>query len=526
MSFRFQFRRGTTAERNASNPILAAGEPAVVLDSGQPAELVLGDGVTAMADLRAAVWDDDARLAAAATATQPGDLGTAAAADAEDFATAAQGAKADTAVQPAALDAIPALAAVAASLDSGQTFGIQVLSDSTGNDPTDWPGLLANSIATAYPAFTVHTRTWSDATQEYAAPTVVQTGTAGTQHLAATLALNGLTAPGAHPASGDLDVRADLELPAWSGTAVTPAARSGGTGAHSWWINVTATGALSFVHSPDGTALLTDTSTATLGFAANARRWVRAHFRANNGSGSREVKFYHSTNGTTWTQLGTTVTAAASTIYNPGPTAGAIGGRFEFGGRGTVALSYKLKEAQIRDGAGGPTIAPCLPGLWQAHPLSAADSAVAGAPVLTIVNGSHPGATVAYHADPTRMPRLTPNYGQRAALVALSHNEGHARGVEFLTYFRAYLSAVTSRLQLAPVALTQNPQESGIVSAAHAARRADLLGIPEPVIDTFGAFLAAGWPGALMADSVHPNAAGSAVSRDAVLAAMGLELTA
>ena len=85
MSFRFQFRRGTTAERNASNPILAAGEPAVVLDSGQPAELVLGDGVTAMADLRAAVWDDDARLALADTAVQPGDdaadLGSAAAND-------------------------------------------------------------------------------------------------------------------------------------------------------------------------------------------------------------------------------------------------------------------------------------------------------------------------------------------------------------------------------------------------------------------------------------------------------------
>ncbi len=87
MSFRFQFRRGTTAERNASNPILAAGEPAVVLDSGQPAGLVLGDGVTAMADLRAAVWDDDARLALAGTATQPGDLGTAAATDATDYLT-------------------------------------------------------------------------------------------------------------------------------------------------------------------------------------------------------------------------------------------------------------------------------------------------------------------------------------------------------------------------------------------------------------------------------------------------------
>ncbi|HQW90179.1 MAG TPA: GDSL-type esterase/lipase family protein, partial [Nitrospira sp.] len=90
-------RRGTTAEWTAANPVLAAGEPAVVLDSGLPAELVLGDGVTAMADLRAAVWDDDARLALADTATQPGDLGTAAAADVGDFATAAQGAKADAA---------------------------------------------------------------------------------------------------------------------------------------------------------------------------------------------------------------------------------------------------------------------------------------------------------------------------------------------------------------------------------------------------------------------------------------------
>jgi len=77
VSFRFQFRRGTTAERDAANPVLAAGEPAVVLDSGQPAELVLGDGVTAMADLRRAVWGDDTRLALAVTATQPGDLGTA-----------------------------------------------------------------------------------------------------------------------------------------------------------------------------------------------------------------------------------------------------------------------------------------------------------------------------------------------------------------------------------------------------------------------------------------------------------------
>jgi len=74
VSFRFQFRRGTAAERDAANPVLAAGEPAVVLDSGQPAELVLGDGVTAMADLRRAVWGDDARLTLADAAVQPGEV--------------------------------------------------------------------------------------------------------------------------------------------------------------------------------------------------------------------------------------------------------------------------------------------------------------------------------------------------------------------------------------------------------------------------------------------------------------------
>jgi len=129
VSFRFQFRRGTTAERDASNPILAAGEPAVVLDSGQPAELVLGDGVTAMADLRAAVWDDDARLtddrdptAHEHTLADVTDAGTAAAADVGDFATAAQGILADAA-EPAHLYRFPTLNLMDKSHATGVNIG-------------------------------------------------------------------------------------------------------------------------------------------------------------------------------------------------------------------------------------------------------------------------------------------------------------------------------------------------------------------------------------------------------------------
>lgn len=53
MNFRFQLRRGTTAQWAAANPVLAAGEPGVDLDTG---EQRIGDGATAWADLPIA-WD-------------------------------------------------------------------------------------------------------------------------------------------------------------------------------------------------------------------------------------------------------------------------------------------------------------------------------------------------------------------------------------------------------------------------------------------------------------------------------------
>ena len=89
MAVKIQLRRGTAAQWTAANPILAAGEVGLELDTDKRK---IGDGVTAWADLAYDVSADD--LAGKADIS---DLGTAAAADVSEFATAEQGGKADSA---------------------------------------------------------------------------------------------------------------------------------------------------------------------------------------------------------------------------------------------------------------------------------------------------------------------------------------------------------------------------------------------------------------------------------------------
>ena len=74
-----------------------------------------------------------AQGALADSATQPGDLGTAAAANVADLATAAQGAKADTAVQPADLNAYATDAELTAGLATkADASHSHTIADTTG----------------------------------------------------------------------------------------------------------------------------------------------------------------------------------------------------------------------------------------------------------------------------------------------------------------------------------------------------------------------------------------------------------
>ncbi len=520
MSFRFQFRRGTAAERDAANPVLAAGEPAVVLDSGQPAELVLGDGVTEMADLRRAVWGDDARLAAAATATQPGDLGTAAAADAEDFATAEQGAKADTAVQPVAVAALSALS-TRLSEASPRPVAIQILGDSTGNESTEWPAIVAQYLADQNPEYTVMSILWNDADQEYSTPDNIQIGTAGIQYATASSAAQRTRymARGTFPhITGPMDIRVKLAADTWT-TSAAILGREAGSGQRSWWCDLTPSGIPRFIVSTDGTNLTTLAHSTPVPFAAGETGWLRFVYNPDSG-GSKTLQTYTSTDGHTWTPLGPLVTNAGVGVPFDANAGIDVGGR-----GGWASLLGKYYEVQVRDGVDGPNSVPNLIGSWPLKAAAAAGMQLTGAPVLTIVNGSHPGAGVAYFTI-ARLDKMTPDYGQAVAFLSISHNDGDLIGSAWLDPYDQIRSDVTIRLPaVAPVLLTQNPGNGATNQDTHAARREQLITYAAKhrldLIDTFKAFTddPRGIP-ALMADTVHPNAAGSQLWADTIAAAL------
>lgn len=435
----------------------------------------------------------------------------------------------DATVAPAATAGqrlnIAAFAPLKRALDAGTTsVAVQVLGDSTGNDGDEWVALLAQQIATAYPAWSVHRRTFSDATQEYGAPTVVSTGTAGARYMDGTTGTitRQLTAAGSVNLTGVIDFRIKVTLTDWTPAAqVNLGGRSGGTGGtRGWYLAINTASVPVFVYSVDGTALTSVFGTASTGVADGTTSWVRVVFTPDDGAGNKTTAFYKSTDGVTWTQIGTTVSTAGTVVVNNPATIG-----YEIGGAGggVSAAAPRVHEVWISAGGSSPSVVPALPDLWPRFSVNSAQ--VVGAPVLTFVNGSVPGQNIAYLGDSTRLPKLTPNFGQVLTVLSTSHNETNRVGQEWIASYETWRAAVRARLPLAPtVAIAQNPETTAATwHLEHAQRRADLLAYATaaqlPMVDVGKAFLDYGnWQADLMLDNIHPNPAGSALWMNTVKA--------
>jgi hypothetical protein len=151
--------------------------------------------------------------------------------------------------------------------------------------------------------------------------------------------------------TGDIDLRLKLALDDWTPSALTYLfSKYQGAGNVSYAMSITTAGLLQLSWSVLGTTIITKTSTVAPTVTDGSTLWVRATLDVDNGAVGNDVKFFTSTDGLTWTQLGTTVTTAGTTSIYAGTSVLEIGSVLN----GTSnAARGKFFRAQVLNGIGG-----------------------------------------------------------------------------------------------------------------------------------------------------------------------------
>lgn len=470
-------------------------------------------------------------------------------------ATVASGVSvADTADRYAATNVETALAEVAtiwkhkpsrsfmqnlALVDRPTTF--VVMADSTSNGTDEWAYLTAQWLGTQFPGYTIHHRLWNDTTQGWDSPTVVQTGTAGEAYFTMGTTDSrsfGVSDSATLSPAGDISVRVKMRRANWSSAATAEVFNKFGTaGNRSWQFYIDASGFVSFAHSADGTNLKSQTSSAAVSFSANATGWIRADLDVDNGATQYAVTFYTSTDGTTWTQLGTTKTGAGVSsvfdstaqllICNRGGTNGG-GDIFAadlyngIGANNTLIASWRAGEMWRSGSATGVIDGYDVCGnLWSGNS-TALTQGITGAPVLTVRNASVSGQALSYFTDVTRFPKI--NTGRvRMTMISLSHNEGgtyvNTQGDLYYTNMSSFLSQITTLNAATAIVLHgQNPKASPVDTDAINGHKDRIRGLAELAanlnhgfVDAYTAMVGNEATYVSAVDGVHPTTAGSAL---------------
>lgn len=153
--------------------------------------------------------------------------------------------------------------------------------------------------------------------------------------------------------TGDLDVRILVAMDDWTPSAATYLlSKSDVSTQRSYELAVNTTGTLFLRWTTNGSTEVTATSTVAPTVADGAVLWVRATLAVNNGAGGYDVKFYTSGDGSSWAQLGSTVTGGATTSVWAGTS------QLDIGRRGNSAnyLSGRLYRVQVYNGIAGTLV--------------------------------------------------------------------------------------------------------------------------------------------------------------------------
>jgi hypothetical protein len=147
--------------------------------------------------------------------------------------------------------------------------------------------------------------------------------------------------------TGDIDLRCKVALDDWTPAAATALLAKRTSGQFSYQFFVNTNGLLSLYWSTTGSDQVTNFSTVAPTVADGGTIWVRATLSV---ASNYAVNYYTSTDGTSWTQLGTTVTGTGATSIFAGTAPLEVGSILA--GTANIARG-KFFRAQVLNGING-----------------------------------------------------------------------------------------------------------------------------------------------------------------------------
>jgi hypothetical protein len=153
--------------------------------------------------------------------------------------------------------------------------------------------------------------------------------------------------------TGDIDIRVRVALDDWTPDGeMAFVSKYGDALNRSYEFRVLTTGRLQLAWSEDGTAVSSGQSTVSPTVLDSGELWVRVTLDVDNGAAGRDLTFFTSSDGITWTQLGSTVTQVGTTSIFGSTAQLRVGAR----SNGAHLAVGKFYRAQILNGIGGTTV--------------------------------------------------------------------------------------------------------------------------------------------------------------------------
>jgi hypothetical protein len=352
----------------------------------------------------------------------------------------------------------PATGVVTALVNS-RSATIQAVGDSTGDEQTEWFGLLGKQVGAAFGA-NVLWRPWNTTNLNYDYPTTLSSGPSGDRYT--TLTAAGLTWAAAS-ITGPIEVIVKVNLTSYaSGSVQTLVSKYDATGAfRSWQLSLSASGKLTWIWSADGTTTTSVASTVSVPFSNGTTGWMRVQFQTDNGASGSTANFATSTDGITWTASDTAkVTAGVTSLFNNSTIPYQVGSYQ--GASASQPANGNYYWVEIRNAAtNGVTVVPPMLDDWESA-TGVATVFTNGSPNLLLSSGHAGGQSISgYFDNSTNRPKLFSESGPDLIILNSAHNDT-GWSTSFIATYSTWVTNIKALLSNVPiVCVSQNTRKVG-----------------------------------------------------------------